>query len=275
MNKRFYSISYLSLVLLFYSCSINPYRSSNKLYKQQVKEYAKQLRALPADSVFADSLKRPSYWAGTVNFGLRKPNFVIIHHTAQASCKKTLETFARQPSQVSAHYLICKDGTLNHLLNDYLRAWHAGASRWGNLTDVNSISIGIELDNDGVEEFPEAQLNTLTGLLVWLKKAYNIPASNFIGHLDVAPGRKVDPGITFPWKRFAGAGFGLWYKDTTGLQLPQEFNPEFALRIIGYNTNPINAAIQSFRIHFLQNEGTGELAEGEKKVLYALMMAVE
>src|SRR5438128_900686 len=142
----------VSLVLIiFSSCSVNSYRNSNKLYKQQAKEYAKILRALPVDSVYADSLKHPPFWIGTVNFGLRKTNFVIIHHTAQNSCEKTLKTFSEKPSQVSAHYVICRDGTLNHMLNDYLRAWHAGVSRWGNITDVNSISIGIELDNDGVE----------------------------------------------------------------------------------------------------------------------------
>src|SRR5450756_3250197 len=89
----------------------------------------------------------------------------IIHHTEQNSCEQTLQTFTLPRTQVSAHYVICKDGTIHHMLNDYLRAWHAGNSRWGNLTDVNSSSIGIEIDNNGFEPFAEAQINSLVTLL--------------------------------------------------------------------------------------------------------------
>ena len=106
------------------------------------------------------------------------------------------------------------------MLNDYLRAWHAGLSKWGNLTDVNSSSIGIELDNDGFQPFADAQINSLLKLLASLKTAYNIPAANFIGHGDIAPTRKNDPNVLFPWKMLVEKGFGNWYDDTTNIQMP-------------------------------------------------------
>jgi N-acetylmuramoyl-L-alanine amidase len=253
------------------ACSPKPYTASNKIYKSKAKEFAKIIRAVPKDSVVADSLKISSYWAGTTNFGIRKPNFVIIHHTAQDSCEKTLQTFTTEPSQVSAHYLICKDGTLHHMLNDYLRAWHAGVGRWGNTTDINSASIGIELDNNGTDTFSNAQLNVLNGLLATLKKIYNIPAANFIGHGDIAPARKVDPNVHFPWKQFADSGYGLWYGDTTNVIIPVNFDVNQALRIIGYDISNREGAIQAFRRHFLETEQAGEFTEPEKKVLYMVM----
>lgn len=269
--KIFYNVFVVSLLLLAGSCAKGPYSSANKKYKKQVRVLAKQVRQVPSDSLVADSLKKSSAWVGTVNFNLRKPNYVIIHHTAQNSCTQTLNTFTSTQAQVSAHYLICKDGTLHHMLNDYLRAWHAGAGKWGNETDINSASIGIEIDNNGSEYFSEAQLNVLLALLESLKKKYNIPTANFIGHADIAPARKVDPNVNFPWKRLAENGFGNWYGDTTNVILPPAFDPLMALRIIGYDISNAGAAVQAFRRHFIQSETTGDLTEPEKKVLYMLM----
>ncbi len=258
-------------ILLMNACTPKPYSATNKQYKKQAKALAKIIAATPVDSVRADSLKLPANWVGTTNFGIRKPNMVIIHHTAQNSCEQTLQTFTLSRTQVSAHYVICKDGTLHHMLNDYLRAWHAGNAKWGNASDINSSSIGIEIDNNGFENFTEAQLNTLLGLLANLKKAHNIPSANFIGHGDIAPGRKVDPNVTFPWKRLSDNGFGLWYADTTAAIVPVDFNTTYALRIIGYDISNIINATQAFRRHFLQTEKQGELDDAEKKVLYLLM----
>ncbi|MEO6584108.1 MAG: N-acetylmuramoyl-L-alanine amidase, partial [Ferruginibacter sp.] len=175
-----------AVVILFFvlinGCAPKPYATTNKIYRTKAKAFARQLQAIPVDSIRADSLKLPGYWAGTTNFSMRKPNFVILHHTAQKSCDETLKTFTLERTQVSAHYVICKDGTLYHMLNDYLRAWHAGAAKWGNNTDINSSSVGIEIDNNGFDIFSEAQINTLLGLLATLKKKHAIPAANFIGH---------------------------------------------------------------------------------------------
>ncbi len=261
---------FFSFILL--SCASRPYHHSNKIYNRQVRSIAKTIRLQPQNNVVADSLKKTADWVGAVHFGIRKPNFVIIHHTAQNSCEQTLRTFTDQKKQVSAHYVICRDGKLYHMLSDYLRAWHAGSGKWGNLTDVNSSSVGIEIDNNGVEPFSEAQLNVLIGLLDTLKKQYNIPSPNFIGHADIAPSRKADPGVLFPWKRLAEKGFGLWYGDTASINIPPDFNTGIALRIIGYDITDEGAAITAFRRHFLQAEKAGELTDPEKKILYALML---
>src|SRR5438067_12831380 len=143
------TIIVLLAAFIFYQCNRGPYAATNKQYKKQAKGFANVIKQVPPK----DSLPQIATWVGTTNFNLRKPNFVIIHHTAQNSCEETLKTFTTAKSQVSAHYVICKDGTVHHMLNDYLRAWHGGIAKWGNNTDINSSSIGIEIDNNGFEEF--------------------------------------------------------------------------------------------------------------------------
>src|SRR2546428_3330152 len=143
---------FLFLAILFFivACSPKPYSASKKLYKQQLKTYIKTLKQMeptPLDSIEPAT----SNWVATTNFNMRKPNYVIIHHTAQDSIGQTLKTFTMQKTQVSAHYVVAKDGKVYHMLNDYLRAWHAGNAKWANNTDINSMSIGIELDNNGAE----------------------------------------------------------------------------------------------------------------------------
>ncbi|MBC7902629.1 MAG: N-acetylmuramoyl-L-alanine amidase [Gemmatimonadaceae bacterium] len=264
-------MKYLLFTLLLVSgCAANPYRETNKVYRKNAKTLAKQIRQLPP----ADSLQPPGKWAGTTNFNLRKPNIVVIHHTAQEACEKTLTTFTRTASQVSAHYVICKDGTVHHMLNDYLRAWHGGNSKWGNLTDINSGSIGIELDNNGFETFTEIQITSLLRVLEKLKNLYGIPKANFIGHSDIAPGRKVDPNRNFPWEKLSENGYGMWY-DTTGIVVPPGFDAMQALRIIGYNTKDTAAALYSFKLHFVQTDSSRILTEADKKVIYNLIGKTE
>jgi N-acetylmuramoyl-L-alanine amidase len=258
--------AYLLIACLGIACAANPYKSTNKLYRQQAKTFTKALRQLPA----RDSFQPAPFDAGTTNFGLRKPNFVIIHHTAQNSCEQTLQTFTKPQTQVSAHYVICKDGTVHHMLNDYLRAWHGGAAKWGSNTDINSSSIGIEIDNNGFEEFTEAQISSLLRVLTQLKKQYNIPVNNFIGHADIAPGRKVDPNRHFPWQQLSLNGFGRWY-DTTLTVVPEHFNAMQGLRIVGYNIQDSAAAVYAFKLHFIQSDSSSVLNEADKKVIYDLM----
>jgi N-acetylmuramoyl-L-alanine amidase len=268
MAKRFLSLVALGIALCVYSCSRQPYHDTNKSYSKQAKAYSKIVRSKPA--MFYTGQAHAPFWVGTVNFNMRKPNFVIIHHTAQNSCEQTLKTFTLVRTQVSAHYVICKDGAVQHMLNDYLRAWHGGVAKWGSLTDVNSSSIGIELDNNGFETFTEPQLNSLVTLLDTLKKNYSIPVANFIGHADIAPVRKNDPNVTFPWKLLADRGFGLWYSDTTNVLLPDNFNSLQALRIIGYDVRDSSAAMLAFKRHYLADTTT-KVNEGDKKILYEIM----
>lgn len=252
--------------LLLLACSRSPYAATNKSYNRQVKELSKEITKKPAQQTMSTA----PLWVGTTNFNLRKPNIVVIHHTAQNSCDQTLRTFTLPRTQVSAHYVICKDGIVHHMLNDYLRAWHGGSGKWGAVTDINSGSIGIELDNNGKEVFSQSQLNSLILLLDTLKRKYNIPAANFIGHADMAPTRKNDPNVNFPWKQLADKGYGLWWSDTTGVLVPEHFNVTDAFKIIGYDVTDTTAVIQSFKRKFLQQEGSNTLNEAERKILYTL-----
>ncbi len=269
MHKKT-NIGLMSMILLTaLSCNRNPYRATNKMYYKKAKTFANTLKASPTGSI-AGQASAP-FFVGTTNFNLRKPNYVIIHHTAQNSCDQTLKTFTTVRTQVSAHYVICKDGTVHHMLNDYLRAWHGGIAKWGSLADINSSSIGIELDNNGFENFDQRQMSSLLTLLDTLKHNYNIPVANFIGHGDIAPTRKSDPNVTFPWQQLADKGFGLWFSDTTNLQPPMGLNTLMALRIIGYDVRDSSAAKLAFNRHFLA-ETSQIIDEPKRKILYSVML---
>lgn len=260
------SLFFLAAMIL-YGCSQSKYAVTNKSYKNQIKKYSKLILEYPVKD--SAGLLYAADWVGTTNLSMRRPNYVILHHTAQNSCEQTLQTFTLSRTQVSSHYVICKDGTVYHMLNDLLRGHHAGVSKWGNTTDLNSSSIGIELDNNGYESFSEPQMNSLLILLERLKKAYSIPAANFIGHGDIAPTRKNDPNWRFPWKLLSEKGFGFWYDDPSKVELPANFNHLQALRIVGFDIKDTNAAIVGFKRHWLMDTTRGLNTE-QKKVLYQL-----
>jgi N-acetylmuramoyl-L-alanine amidase len=269
MTNKF-GFCFLTAVFLVMACSKAPYATTNKHYKKQAKQFSKTIKQAPLKDSF-----QTAAWIGTTNFNLRKPNFVIIHHTAQNSCEQTLKTFTTTKSQVSAHYVICKDGTVYHMLNDYLRAWHGGVAKWGNNTDINSSSIGIEIDNNGIDSFTVQQIDKLIILLSSLKKTYGIPAANFIGHSDIAPTRKVDPNVNFPWRRLADSGYGLWWSDTTNIIVPPDFNSLQALRIIGYDIKDSVSAIAAFKRKFAQQDKSTSLDDADKKILFTLYRKYE
>jgi N-acetylmuramoyl-L-alanine amidase len=295
MTKHFY---YLIFAIIITSCATkNPHKITEKAYDQQLKTLEQQITSkevapIPAvaplsiDSLYAqqlhiikDSISKIgstpllngiiTEWIGTVNFNLRKPSFVIIHHTAQDSIEQTINTFTKVKTQVSAHYVISENGKVVQMLNDYLRAWHAGNSNWGKTTDLNSCSIGIELDNNGLEPFSEAQISSLVALLTKLKKDYNIPYQNFLGHADISPGRKIDPSALFPWKTLAEKGFGIW-PDEILEEAPFDFRIEPALRIIGYNTKNLSAAIVAFKLHYIQTDISNVLDRKTIDTIYSI-----
>ena len=279
------------------SCSTNPYKKSEKSYKNQLHNNKETLSnmepakletssatILPAEPAVVDplvlykdtlSIKSPvvlsngisTEWISTVNFNLRKPNFIILHHTAQDSLAQTLKTFTVTKTQVSAHYVIAEDGRVVQMVNDYLRAWHGGNATWGKNSDINSASIGIELDNNGIKPFSDQQIISLLALLTKLKKDYNIPTQNIIGHADIAPTRKKDPSAFFPWKLLAMNGFGIW-PDEVLETAPTDFNVEQGLRIIGYNTKNLPAAITAFKLHYIQSEVDSVLDEKTINTIY-------
>ncbi len=296
MRKIFYYLIFASIVT---SCATNPYKKSEKVYDEKLKSLQETISkkepvTLPLvtnykitiDSLYSEQLLNVkdsiskigltilrngvnTEWIGTVNFNLRKPNFVIIHHTAQDSIQQTIKTFTLTRTQVSAHYVIGDDGRVIQMLNDYLRAWHAGNGSWGKNTDINSTSIGIELDNNGSEPFSELQINSLVALLTKLKKDYNIPTQNIIAHSDIAPSRKVDPSVLFPWKTLAEKGFGIW-PDEVLEPAPVDFNVEQGLRIIGYDTKNLSAAITAFKLHFIQTDLNSILDEKTINTIYSV-----
>lgn len=182
------------------------------------------------------------------NYDERRPNYVILHQTSNADAGRALATLTNPERKVSAHYLIARDGTVYQLVAEDARAWHAGVSYWGGHTDLNSASIGIELDNDGVEPFAEPQIERLLRVLQDLKQRYRIPRENFLGHGDVAPRRKVDPSALFPWPRLAAAGFGLWCEPTVAGAAFEDVT--VGLRLLGYDTADPAAALMAFRRHF-------------------------
>jgi len=269
------------LLVVISSCASkrNKYAETNKIHTKHVEEVAETIKKplppqLPSPEVFVADIKGKRGdldWVGTVNFDMRRPSFVIIHHTAQESLEQTIRTFTLERTQVSSHYVIGRDGKTVQMLNDYLRSWHAGASRWGKITDMNSQSIGIELDNNGREPFSNVQINSLLRLLDTLKTNYRIPTENFIGHADIAPTRKQDPSVLFPWKLLAEKGFGIWYDDLLFVP-PVDFNPGLALQIIGYDTRNLQAAIVAFKRHYIQSDVSPELTEYDLKVLYNIYL---
>lgn len=256
---------------LWVACSTSKYAATEKIYKDKAKAFSRIIATVPPPGQQIDGLDPTvQSWVGSVNFGIRKPNFVIMHHTAQTSTEQTINTFlVKGRTEVSSHYIVGKDGVVVQMVNDYLRANHAGIGKWGNVSDLNSSSIGIELDNNGIDQpFTEIQIKSLLVLLDVLKKRYNIPAANFIGHADIAPGRKNDPR-NFPWKVLAMKGFGLWYDDVLNLP-PDDFDAELALRVIGYDTQNLPAAIEAFKIHFVQTDISRELTPADKLILFNL-----
>jgi N-acetylmuramoyl-L-alanine amidase len=267
--KQSYLYLLLLCLLVMASCSPKgPYALTNKVYSDKTKGYVATIQKQLPDSLRdSTGMLVPSAWVGTVNFGIRKPNYVIIHFTAQDSVQQTLHTFTVTTDQTSAHYVLAKNGTVYHMVNDYLRANHAGVGKWGSVTDMNSCSIGIEIDNNGNEPFTSPQINSLLLLLAQLKKNYAIPQANFIGHQDFAPKRKPDPGPFFPWKTLAQHGFGYWSDDV--LELPPDgFDYTIALKLIGYDTSDIKAAIVAFKRHFIQTDISPTLTQLDLNVLY-------
>jgi N-acetylmuramoyl-L-alanine amidase len=212
-----------------------------------------------------------AHWSPSANYDMRKPRMIVLHATEMDSFTGALTVLksANAGGRVSAHYLIAEDGQIHQLVADSARAWHAGAARWHGMNDINSVSLGIELDNDGIEPFSPKQIDALLILLADLCKRHNILRSAIVGHSDIAPSRKQDPGIQFPWQQLAEAGFGVWYSENL-VEPPPEFNPELALASIGYDVRDISAAIRAFHRHYRAMQ-SNTLDELDRKILYYLI----
>lgn len=141
---------------------------------------------------------------------------IVIHYTGMQSKIESIKRLLNPRFKVSCHYLIDRKGKILRMVEDKKISWHAGKSKWGNFVNLNKNSIGIELVNKGhdhgYEKFTNSQIKHLIKLCLILKKKYKIKNSNIVGHSDIAPFRKSDPGEKFPWKKLSNKGVGIWYK---------------------------------------------------------------
>lgn len=209
-------------------------------------------------------------WRGSPNHEARRARIIVLHHTAMTSAEGAIHTLqtANSGGPVSAHYVIGEDGRIYQLVAEDRRAWHAGGSRWAGIDDLNSFSIGIELDNDGTEPFSEPQLDALLVLLKDLTARLGIARHLVVGHGDIAPTKKDDPSVLFPWQRLAEAGFGLWPRANASAP-PAGFDPWAALGLVGYDLRDPAAALAAFHRHYRANEAR-EWLPGDEAILYDL-----
>lgn len=178
--------------------------------------------------------------------GDARPTLIVIHYTAMASCAAARARLCDPASEVSAHWLIDQDGRAEQLVDEVLRAWHAGEGSWRGEGDVNSRSIGIELQNDGAEPFGHPQMRALIACLRGIMARWSISPAGVIGHSDMAPARKSDPGPRFDWRRLARAGVSVW-------PAPREFVPGgFRHDLCRFGYPPVSDALllAAFRLRF-------------------------
>ncbi len=190
------------------------------------------------------------------NFGPRPAgmpiDMLVLHYTGMRTAEAALARLCDPAAQVSAHYVIDEDGTVHALVDEAMRAWHAGEAFWRGETDVNGRSIGIELVNPGHEfgyrPFPEAQMAALIALAREIVARHPIPPANVVGHSDLAPRRKADPGELFDWPRLAAAGLGRW---PDGAAVGQgEGDAARLLASVGYETVDMEKTVAAFQRHF-------------------------
>ncbi len=149
------------------------------------------------------------------NFDSRKYKiqFIVLHYTETKNLEEAIDLLTSKKRKVSCHFVVDTDGQIYNLVSESKRAWHAGESSWKGLQDMNSRSIGIEMVNPGekkLKNYPKAQINQLINLIHFLEEKFNIPFYNILGHSDIAPHRKIDPGKHFPWKELHKNKIGLW-----------------------------------------------------------------
>jgi N-acetylmuramoyl-L-alanine amidase len=179
-------------------------------------------------------------------------------------------------SQVSAHYMIDEEGKIYQMVEEAHRAWHAGESYWQGRKDLNSSSIGIELVNPGhsygYRPFPDAQITALIALCKGIMTRWSIPPNCVLGHSDVAPRRKQDPGHLFPWKKLSEEGLGLWPEEN---KTSKGGNEQEVLSRIGYETESLPHALLAFQRHFQPHKVDGIADQETYALLQGLLKAQE
>jgi N-acetylmuramoyl-L-alanine amidase len=223
--------------------------------------------------------------APSPNFDARRapPDMVILHYTGMQTGQAAIDRLRDPQARVSAHYVVEEDGRVFRLVPEERRAWHAGKSFWQGETDCNAASIGIEIVNPGHEwgyrAFPDNQVEAVIGLLDGIRSRWEVPDGRILGHADVAPDRKEDPGELFPWKRLAEAGHGLWVEPDAapgaalgiGDEGPGVFIFQAGLTKLGYDSAPSGqydeataTNVRAFQRHWRQETVDG-IADGQTR----------
>lgn len=192
-------------------------------------------------------------------------DMVVLHYTGMKTSEAALERLCDPVAKVSAHYLIHENGGGVQLVEEADRAWHAGIASWRGESDINARSIGIELVNPGHEfgyrEFPDAQLSALEDLCQDILSRHPIPSRNVVGHSDIAPTRKQDPGEFFPWQRLATKKIGLWPRRLGTISSSAD-HAAALFSLYGYDVDNFPLAIGAFQRHFRPSRVDG-IADGE------------
>ena len=202
---------------------------------------------------------------------------IVLHYTGMESAQAAIERLLDREAKVSAHYLVAEDGTVLKMVDEGKRAWHAGRSHWRTVDDVNSASIGIEIVNPGHEwgyrPFPSEQVDAVLRLVADIKERHAISRGNIVGHSDIAPRRKRDPGELFPWSALARLRLAL-PRPTKNLMDPMWTEAGFCLALerFGYDVTDRMAAIMAFQRRFRPELIDGEVDAQCRMILLALLL---
>lgn len=223
-----------------------------------------------------------------------RPSLLILHYTGMSSAAKAIDWLARAESGVSCHYVIDEAGRITQLVPESLRAWHAGASYWRGETDINSHSIGIEIQNPGHQhgypDFPAAQMDAVIALGIDITRRHEMAIDAVLAHSDVAPARKIDPGEKFNWMRLARAGLGLWVRPSPvraddpgigpGESCGQVARVQELLALYGYQVAPTGVldpateqVLRAFQAHFRSRRVDGRVDRSTELTLERLVEA--
>ena len=203
---------------------------------------------------------------------------VVLHYTEMEGAEAALAKMCDRESKVSAHYLISEGGEVIRLVEEVKRAWHAGVSYWRGLRDINSAAIGIELDHPGhlhgYRKFSDAQFEALVPLLHRIVTTHDIPRANVLGHSDVAPARKIDPGELFPWDRLARYKLCLARPEKLTLGDPFDNDGRFylALERFGYDITEGRKAVEAFQRRWRPELINGEICGEVRAILFQLLL---
>ena len=205
-------------------------------------------------------------------------SMVVLHYTDMPSADAALTRLCDPAAKVSAHYVITEEGEVVRLVDESMRAWHAGMSYWRGKANVNGCSIGIELANPGhtcgYRPFPDAQIDALVPLLHRIVHDYDIPRANVVGHSDIAPQRKLDPGELFPWERLAEYRLALPRPEKLELGDPFDNDGSFylALERYGYDISDGKKAVEAFQRRWRPEKIDGEIDGQIRAILFSLLL---